>query len=225
MLKKLKLYYKFKRDAERVFLQALRAENILELALLHKWGYDFTKAITQEIHVSGMLPIHYCAQFQLKHSLDFLISAGIDINQSDINGKNTLMFTLLFSRNKPLDFLYYVLSKPLDVAHRDASGSSALFYIFRSQDPLAVMERLLILGARVDDPGYSFINYLTKHLKDPRPDTRSAYIRALSALPEIELHHTKTPDIETNAKALALYEHQELQKLANTPKTTKLFKL
>lgn len=114
---------KFKKNKETVFIDNLLKQDIEALRLIASTGYNFNMSVADIMEVKDMLPLHICAQHQLRQSLDFLLEHGVSIRQLDINHRSFLMFAVIFSRGQNFDFLDYVLQKDHDFSHRDYSNS------------------------------------------------------------------------------------------------------
>lgn len=174
--KKIDLYFfkkDFKRDSENVFINCLIMQQIDKLEVIASMGYNFNIALTSQMHLRDMLPINICAQYQLKQSLEFLLSHGVSLASRDVNNRSFLMFCIIFSRDRSFDFLDYILKKDVDVLHRDYDSKNALCYLYRCDEPLRLLKMLLQKGANLrQDIGENrnfldfFLEYYNRKMKE-----------------------------------------------------------
>ena len=84
--------------------------------------------------------------------LEFLITAGSDVNAADIHGRTVLHLALL-SRADDSTAINYILESGADVAASDANGLTPLHWAVRERAPLTVIKNLVSRGAKIDATG------------------------------------------------------------------------
>lgn len=221
--KKIDLYFfkkEFKRDSENVFINCLIMQQLDKLEVIASMGYNFNIALTSQMHLRDMLPINICAQYQLKQSLEFLLSHGVSLASRDVNNRSFLMFCIIFSRDKSFDFLDYILKKDVDVLHRDYDSKNALCYLYRCDEPLRLLKVLLEKGANVrQDIGENrnfldfFLEYYNKKMKESaRQKMQEVGIFLLDVMTLEELKkYLKINSVEICRKAQVLIDRYSVE--------------
>lgn len=226
----------FRKNKEKVFIDNLLKEDIQKLQLIASTGYDFNNEVSDIMHLKDVSPINICAQYQLKNSLDFLLSQGISLNYLDVNHRNFLMFCVIFSRDKGFDFLEYVLEKDHNIHHRDYDGKNVLCYFYRCDEPLRLLKILINKGADVRQnvgEGRNFFDYflhwynhrMRENVRDKMQEV-GLYLVDLMTPYEVEKYlQIQSPIIVQKVKTIL--EHEELQKCIKGAKSIpkKMFKL
>ncbi len=140
-------YHKYSSEQlENLAVKAIMAGNLPEIKYLYpqflnpndKFSVAFYKELT---------PLFLASQQGKIEIINFLLSLNVDINQVDANGRNALMLAILFSSLKDQNATCYsLINCNINLSHRDMDQKPAICYVFRSKDPLGLVQRMISNG-------------------------------------------------------------------------------
>jgi ankyrin repeat protein len=137
-------------DASPIFhavSQKEYAPRIIQLLLDH--GADLEDEIWPTRHETACCQnaLHWAAEYDAIDAVDFLISKGLDINGTGLEGKTPLIYA---AEKGHLAIVKLLLAKGAEIHERSRNGESALMWA-SSKGQHEVVDYLLNEGASVDD--------------------------------------------------------------------------
>lgn len=137
---------KSKEELDELAIKAITSNDIEAIEYLYPAFLNPQDTFSTAFH-KELTPLFLSAQKGAIKIIDYLLSLKVDLNKADANGRNALMFAILFSSAKDNNATcQHLIDCGISLSHRDLDQKPAICYIFRSKEPLSLVIHMINKG-------------------------------------------------------------------------------